>query len=159
VEGIDLVFELDMHYVGQTHTVSVPVPVEVRGGTTGVTAEIVRAAFERAYLGAFSRLLPGLAIKIVSLRTAAIGRRPHFELAALAPKAGGSLEAARRGTRKVWFAGRWHEASIWSRLDLPVEAVIDGPAVLEQPDATTVVEPELSARVDRLGNLIIERKS
>jgi N-methylhydantoinase A len=31
--------------------------------------------------------------------------------------------------------------------------------VLEQPDATTVVEPELSARVDRLGNLIIERKS
>jgi len=159
VEGIEMVFELDMHYVGQTHTVPVPVPVEVRGGTTGVTAETVRAAFERAYLGAFSRLLPGLAIKIVSLRTAAIGRRPHFDLAALAPKGGASLEAARRGERNVWFAGRWHEASIWSRLDLPVAAVVEGPAVLEQPDATTVVEPGLIARVDRLGNLVIERRS
>jgi N-methylhydantoinase A len=159
VECIDIVFELDMHYVGQTHTVPVPVPVEVRGRTTGVTAETVRAAFERAYLGAFSRLLPGLAVKIVSLRTAAIGRRPHFDLAALAPKAAASLQAARRGTRKVWFAGRWHEASIWSRLDLPVEALVEGPAVLEQPDATTVVEPGLVARVDRLGNLIVERNS
>jgi N-methylhydantoinase A len=159
VGGIDTVFELDMHYVGQTHTVPVPVPVEVRGGTTGVTTEIVRAAFERAYLGAFSRLLPGLAVRIVSLRTAAVGRRPRFDLAALAPKAAASLETARRGTRKVWFAGRWHEASIWSRLDLPVEAVVEGPAVLEQPDATTVVEPGLVARVDRLGNLIVERKS
>jgi N-methylhydantoinase A len=159
VEGIDMVFELDMHYAGQTHTVPVPVPVEVRGGTTGVTAEIVRAAFERAYLGAFSRLLPGLAVRIVSLRTAAVGRRPRFDLAALAPKAAASLEAARRGTRKVWFAGGWHEAAIWSRLDLPVEALVEGPAVLEQPDATTVVEPGLVARVDRLGNLVVERNS
>jgi N-methylhydantoinase A len=119
----------------------------------------VRAAFERAYLGAFSRLLPGLAVRIVSLRTAAVGRRPHFDLAALAPKAAASLEAARRGTRKVWFAGGWHEASIWSRLDLPVEALVEGPAVLEQPDATTVVEPRLVARVDRLGNLVVERRS
>jgi N-methylhydantoinase A len=159
VERIDIAFELDMHYAGQTHTVPVPIPVEVRAGTTGVTGQIVRAAFERAYLGAFSRLLPGLAVRIVSLRTAAIGRRPHFDLAALAPRGGASLEAARRGTRKVWFAGRWHEASIWSRLDLPVEAMVAGPAVLEQPDGTTVVEPGLVARVDRLGNLIVERKS
>jgi N-methylhydantoinase A len=159
VEGIDIVFELDMHYVGQTHTVPVPVPVEVRGGTTGVTPETVRVAFERAYLGAFSRLLPGLAVRIVSLHTAAIGRRPHFDLVALAPKATTSREAARRGVRKVWFAGRWHEASIWSRLDLPAEVLVEGPAVLEQPDATTVVEPGLVARVDRLGNLIVERES
>jgi N-methylhydantoinase A len=159
VERIDIAFDLDMHYAGQTHTVPVPIPVEVRAGTTGVTGQIVRAAFERAYLGAFSRLLPGLAVRIVSLRTAAIGRRPHFDLAALAPRGGASLEAARRGTRKVWFAGRWHEASIWSRLDLPVEAMVAGPAVLEQPDGTTVVEPGLVARVDRLGNLIVERKS
>jgi N-methylhydantoinase A len=159
VERIDIVFELDMHYVGQTHTVSVPVPVEVRSGTTGVTAEIARAAFERAYLSTFSRLLPGLAVRIVSLRTAAVGRRPRFDLAALAPNAGASPEAAHRGTRKAWFAGRWHEASIWSRLDLPVERVVEGPAVLEQPDATIVVEPGLVARVDRLGNLIVERNS
>jgi N-methylhydantoinase A len=157
IESIDTVFELDMHYVGQTHTVSVPLPVEIKGNTTGVTPAIVREAFERTYLSAFSRLLPGLAVKIVSLKTAVIGRRPQFDLATLASTCGDSLEAARRGTRPVWFAGSWHDAAIWSRLDLPVGTTIEGPAVLEQPDATTVVDPGLVARVDRFGNLLIER--
>jgi N-methylhydantoinase A len=34
--------------------------------------------------------------------------------------------------------------------------MIDGPAILEQPDATTVIEPGHVARVDRLGNVIVE---
>lgn len=158
VERIDTVFELDMHYVGQTHTVSVPLPVSVSGGTTGVTREIVHAAFEKAYQTAFSRLLPGVGARVVNLRTAAIGVRPHFDLRALAPGAEASLDAARRGTRPVWFDGGWHDTAIYSRLELPVGAVIAGPAILEQPDATTVVEPGLAARVDDYGSVVIERQ-
>jgi N-methylhydantoinase A len=56
----------------------------------------------------------------------------------------------------VWFAGGWRETSVWSRLALPAGAVIEGPAILEQPDATTVIEPGHVARVDRLGNVIVE---
>ncbi|HYF53814.1 MAG TPA: hydantoinase/oxoprolinase family protein [Salinarimonas sp.] len=157
VERVDVLFELDMHYLGQTHTVSVPLGLAVEGATTGVSEEIVRAAFERAYQASFSRLLPGLGIRIVNLRTAAIGRRPHFDLAALAPGPDASLERARLGTRPVWFDGAWHEAAILARLDLPVGARIRGPAVLEQPDATTVIDPDLVGRVDGLGNVIVER--
>ena len=156
VQRIDVVFELDMHYLGQTHTVAVPLPVTIADGRTGVTAGIVRQAFETAYSRAFSRLLPGLGIRIVNLRTAAIGRRPRVDLSALAPGAGASLDTARTGERKVWFGG-WRETTIWSRLDLPVGAVIEGPAILEQPDATTVVPPGQRGRVDTLGNLILER--
>jgi len=159
VDRIDVLFELDMHYVGQTHTIGVPLPVTFGGTTTGMTAALVAQAFEDAYQAQFSRKLPGIPVKIVSLRTAAIGRRPHFSLDALAPPADARLETARTGTRNVWFDGGWHETSIWSRLDLPVGAVIEGPAILEQPDATTVVEPGLSARVDALGNIIIERQA
>ncbi|MBP0494855.1 hydantoinase/oxoprolinase family protein [Pararoseomonas indoligenes] len=156
VERIDTVFALDMHYTGQTHTVAVTLPLEVVEGTTGVTEATIRAAFESAYQASFSRLLTGVPARIVNLRTAAIGRRPHFDLAALAPEAGTTLEGARRGSRPVWFSGGWHETAIFSRLDLPVGAVIAGPAILEQPDATTVVDPGLTARVDRLGNVIVE---
>ena len=158
VSRIDTVFELDMHYVGQTHMVSVPLPVVVAHGSTGITAAIVKSAFERAYRAAFSRLLTGLPVKIVSLRTAAIGRRPHFDLAALAPGADASIDKARLGKRAVWFSGQAHETQIWSRLELPVGAVVEGPAVLEQGDATTLIDPDLAARVDRFGNLIVERK-
>ncbi len=157
VDRIDVLYELDMHYMGQTHTISVPLPVTLAGESTGISADIVRQAFEAAYKTSFSRLLPGIPMRIVTLRTAAVGRRPPFDLTALAPSADATLDAARRGTRPVWFAGGWHDTAIWSRLDLPVGAVVVGPAVLEQPDATTVVDPGLTARVDALGNVVIER--
>lgn len=157
VERIDIVFELDMHYVGQTHTVAVPLPVVVSNGTTDLSEDGVRRAFETAYQTSFSRLLPGIAAKIVNLRVAAIGRRPRFDLKALAPAEGASIEKAGRGTRPVWFDGAWHDAAIYARLDLPIGAEIHGPAILEQPDATTVVDPQLVARVDAYGNVIVER--
>ncbi len=158
VERIEIRFELDMHYAGQTHTVGVPLPVHVRNGTTGVSEAIIRMAFEAAYQTAFSRLLPGLGIRIVSLRTAAIGIRPDFDLTALAPPKDATVENAARGARQVWFDGAWHTATVWSRLDLPEGSRVHGPAILEQGDATVVVDPDLVARTDRFGNLIIERE-
>ncbi|NMJ41598.1 hydantoinase/oxoprolinase family protein [Roseomonas sp. JC162] len=157
VDGIETVFELDMHYAGQTHTVAVPLPVTLSEGTTGITAAAVRAAFEAAYSRAFTRLLPGIPVRIVTLRTAAIGRRPAFDLAMLAPGEGASMDAAAHGSRPVWFDGAWTDARVFARLDLPVGSVVPGPAILEQPDATIVVDPGLAARTDRFGNLIIER--
>jgi N-methylhydantoinase A len=159
VERTDVVYELDMHYLGQTHTVAVPLPVSGRGGSLGVSIEMIRTAFDAAYSAAFSRLLPGIATRIVSLRVAAIGRRPAFDFKVFAPGPAASLAKAARGSRQVWFDGGWRETPIWSRLDLPAGAVVEAPAVLEQPDATTVIEPGLAGRIDPLGNLIVEPTS
>jgi N-methylhydantoinase A len=159
IERIDTVFELDMHYVGQTHTVTVTLPVTVRDGSTKITSSVIRAAFDAAYRSSFSRLLPGVPARIVNVRTAAIGRRPHFDLAALAPGPEASIKAARLGHRPVWFDGAWRDAAIYARLLLPVGAEIPGPAILAQPDATTVIDPDLVARVDRFGNVIVASRS
>ncbi|AMN45307.1 hydantoinase/oxoprolinase family protein [Rhodoplanes sp. Z2-YC6860] len=156
VERTDVVYELDMHYLGQTHTVPVPLPVSSGNGALGVDEAMIRQAFETAYLASFSRLLPGLPMRIVSLRVAAIGRRPAFDFRVFAPDPAASLDKARRGMRSVWFAGGFRGTAIWSRLDLPAGARIEGPAILEQPDATTVIEPGLAGRIDALGNLIVE---
>src|SRR3954462_1441167 len=55
VERIDVVYELDMHYLGQTHTVAVPLPV-ASNGPLDITGAMIRQAFEAAYLASFSRL-------------------------------------------------------------------------------------------------------
>jgi N-methylhydantoinase A len=157
IEAIDVVYEFDMRYQGQTHTVAVPLPLKLTQSTTGLTAAIVRSAFEAAYTRAFSRVLPEIPVCIVNVRTAAIGRRPKFDLDALAPDSRETIAGARSGARPIWFDGGWHETTVWDRLRLPVGARIEGPAVFEQPDATTIVEPDLAATVDRLGNLIIAR--
>ena len=150
VERIDTVYAADMHYVGQTHTVSVPLP------GAALTAAIIHAAFEDAYAAQFGRVLPGVGIRLVTLRTTAIGRRPAFDMAALAPGPDASLARADRGTRPVWFGG-WHTATVHDRLALPIGAEIAGPAILEQPDATTVIDPGLIARIDAWGNVIVTR--
>jgi N-methylhydantoinase A len=157
VDRVDVVFELDMHYHGQTHTVAVPLPVTIGASGTDITEAAIRAAFDKTYEAAFGRLLPGIPTRIVSLRTAAIGRRPVFDLSAFAPGADASLEKAAKGARKVFHGGAWHDTKVWSRLDLPTGAVIEGPAVLEQPDATIFIDPGLKATVDPLGNVIVER--
>jgi N-methylhydantoinase A len=157
VERIDILYELHMHYLGQTHTVAVPLPIAIGTSGTGITEAAIRSMFEKTYLSTFGRLLPGIAVRIVSLRTAAIGRRPMFDLAVFAPGSDASTSKAARGIRPVWSGGMWQDAQVWSRLDLPVGAVVEGPAVLEQADATTFIEPGLQGRVDRLGNVIVER--
>jgi len=92
----------------------------------------------------------------MNLRTSVIGQRPKFELATLAPQ-GGTIAGAHKGQRQVHFGDRWHDTAIYQRLALPVGAEIHGPAILEQPDTTVLVDPGLVARVDAFGNTIIER--
>ncbi|MGP0093815.1 MAG: hydantoinase/oxoprolinase family protein [Xanthobacteraceae bacterium] len=159
VERTDVRYELDMHYLGQTHTVSVPLPVAPQSTDLRITESTVRQAFEAAYLASFSRLLPGVPARIVTLRTAAIGRRPAFDFSVFAPNPSASLEKARLGSRPVWFDGGWRDAAIWARLELPAGAAINGPAILEQADATTVIEPGLVGRIDSIGNLVVEPES
>jgi N-methylhydantoinase A len=59
----------------------------------------------------------------------------------------------------VYFAeaGGWLECAIYAREGLAAGATLDGPAIVEQADSTTVVLPGQRARVDRAGNLIIQR--
>src|SRR5262249_56737260 len=73
VERIDVIYELDMHYLGQTHTVTVPLPLGA--DAQGISEGLVRKAFEQAYSASFSRLLPGLAVRILSLPVAALALR------------------------------------------------------------------------------------
>jgi N-methylhydantoinase A len=153
VDRIDTVFEADMQYVGQSHTIAAPLALELVGESTNVSEPSLRAAFERAYTAAFGRTMPALAVRLVNLRIAAIGRRPRFDLRTLAPT---SVIMPEPAHRPVWFDGGWRDTAIHERLALPVGTVVHGPAVLEQPDATTVVDPGLSARVDSWGNVIIE---
>ena len=147
--------ELDMAYLGQTHTVAVPLPVAIDGGRAEPPGRAaISAAFDAAYRRTYGRLLPGGVTRILNLRTAVIGRRPRFDLASLAPAPGGS--AAPRGHRRI-HVGTWHEAAVYDRLSLPVGTEIAGPAILEQPDTTILVDPGLIARVDAFGNVILTR--
>jgi N-methylhydantoinase A len=67
----------------------------------------------------------------------------------------GTLAEAREGSRQVWFDGARHDTPIYRRERLAAGLQFEGPAIVEQLDSTTVVEPGDRVEVDRDGNLII----
>jgi N-methylhydantoinase A len=155
----DVQVELDMAYAGQTHTVAVPITVEMTDSqVVAPTIDAIRDAFENAYRAAFSRLLDGGVQRILNLRTSTIGRRPKFDLSSLAPDEANATSTP-YGSRSVRMNGAWHDTALYDRLMLPVGTVIDGPAILTQPDTTILVEPGFQGRVDSFGNLILERRT
>jgi len=153
-ERIECVVELDMLYQGQTHTVATPVDA------ARLDPDALREAFEAAYRAAFGQSLSGLAIRVLNLRVAMVGRRRRFDLRLLAPGAGSQASAtapAAPAARSVWVTDGWREVPVHDRLALPAGATLAGPALLEQPDTTIWIEPGFAGRVDALGNLIVER--
>ena len=83
--------------------------------------------------------------------------RPHIDLAALGRGAHAKDAAgAQLAEREVWFEGGFRPVPVYARECLPVDVAFEGPAIIEQLDCTTVLEPGNRARLDRWGNLLVE---
>ena len=65
------------------------------------------------------------------------------------------LEAAKIHDTKFYYEQAWHDAPILDRGKLGAGAVVDGPAIIQEMDSTTLVLPGHSATVDKVGNLLI----
>jgi len=152
LDRIEGEFTLDMLYAGQTHTVSVPIPP---GAAGALTREVIAAAFDAAYVRNYGRLLEGIGRRVVSLRSAVIGRRPATDLSVFAASVTGALDDAILGARDVWSDGKWQPATVYDRAALPRGARILGPSIIEQPDTTIFIDPGLAGEIDDFGNVII----
>ena len=153
-ERIERLFEFDMLYLGQTHTLSVPVPMPA----ADLDRETVQSAFDATYRVTYGRLLENIPVRLMNYRVTVIGRRPTFDMSLFAPTGGKPVEACRIGWRTAYADAQVWEAPIYERLDLEVGALVEGPALLEQPDTTIFVDPGLTGRVDAFGNLLIAAK-
>ena len=151
-EAIRFSHSADMQFVGQTHIITVPLP------SAAFTREELQALFEKAYFARFRVELPEIRANLVNLNTSVTGVRPALDLSRLTdPRARtATLGQARTEIRPVWFDGVFTDTPVYAREKLPLDAEISGPAILEQMDATTVLEPGDRARPDGDGNLIIE---
>ena len=151
VREVAVLHSADMQFRGQTHLLNVPVD------GASLDPATLRGLFERAYLDRFGVELPEIGAVLVNLKSSVIGRRPEVDPALLAasPERGTRLDDARVGERRVWFEDGWAATPVYRRERLPLGVTIDGPAIIAQLDATTVLEPGCRARQDPLGNLVI----
>ena len=139
----------DMIYQGQIHALRVNVLPEWE------SAHLERA-FNNAYREKFGNTLDNMPVAVVNLRTVVVGQRSG---AALPQRAVGAASGApvAASQRPVHF-NTWHDTPVYQRDALAPGMALSGPAIVEQSDTTTVIEPDMVATVDAHGNLLVKVK-
>jgi N-methylhydantoinase A len=151
IEERQVLHAAEMQFAGQTHLIRVAIP------NAEISREGLQTLFEEAYFARFQLRLPEIRAVVVNLITSVIGRRRQIDLSRLLSTAArrNSLSEARIGMRPIYAESAWHEAEVYDREALPRDAEIIGPAIIQQIDATTVIEPGARANIDAIGNLRI----
>lgn len=96
-------------------------------------------------------------VEIATLRV--VGRGVSQEVAVDAGRDDVSSSAPVDRTEQVHFGGSWLETPIYERSELRGGHVVSGPAIVEQDDTTTVIEPGYAGRVDGFGNIIVRKEA
>jgi len=138
---------LHLKYEGTDTTLPIPAQDE---------PAIVTAEFERRYRQQYGFLMPGKPLVVEAIAVEAVGKAQDVqdERPTFAPRAG-ALAALR--TNRFYASGAWHDAAVFAREDLRPGDAIDGPAVIREPNATTVIEHGWRASLTALDHLVLER--
>lgn len=132
----------DLRYAGQSHELRLL--VDEPGADL---AALLHAAHERAY----GYAVPDEPVRVVTLRAVAEGR-PALAAPVPAPQVPNGGVPERRG---IGVGGGWVEVDVWQRDGLAPGQRIEGPALVEQPDTTTLLQPGDDAEVAADGALVV----
>ncbi len=134
----------DMRYRGQSFELSVPVdPATER--------EALVEAFHAMHAQRYGWSDPAQAIEVVQARLVATEPVTLPQLKAQAPAGHGPV-----AERLVWSDGRFRAVPVYDRTAMGVGSRLEGPALVEMPEATVVVPPGWRGQIDRCGTLILE---
>ena len=145
-ERITLRRSAGMRYLGQSWDLVVPLPEMTD------LESLFHQAHEKRY--GYRSADP---VEIVSLRIAAVGEVAKPALPAWTQA--GALDSALRESRPVYFDGKTRKVPVYLRDKLPRGATLEGPAIVEEMGAVTVLPPGWQAAVGRLGELTLTRRS
>ena len=150
-----------VRYDGTDSALIVPFP-HLQGGDVSNQAVMheITQAFEAAYRQRFAFLMQGkaLIVEAVSVEAVVAGDAPSERAHDMHPQ----RAVPQRDTVRMYTASNdgqaaWHDAALIVREDLRPGDVIDGPAIIAEQNATTVVEPGWRASLTAFDHLVLER--
>jgi len=145
-------YYVDMRYLGQEHTVKVPIPAVP---LKEEDKDIIKERFHEAHEQAYTFRLPNAPAEIVNYHLVGNGGLTPPKLQEIAPQTG-DVEEARISTRPVCFNEvGWLDTPVYDRTKLGSRAQFSGPVVIEEKTSSAVVYPGQNVLVDKYGNLII----
>ncbi len=152
--------EIDLRYAGQGYELRTPLDGLFVERLSAASLTAARARFDERHAQIHGHAAPSRPVEVVSyrlrLRVAVPKYKPVEELRPASPHPPGYAE---KGRRRLHLSGNIAvEATVYERDRLDIGARIAGPAIVEQFDATTVIPPGWSGRVDGYRNLMLEKE-
>lgn len=143
---------VDMRYLGQEHTVKVPVP---NGDWAEEDQQGIINDFHRLHEKNYTFKLEEAQTEIVNLHVTAFGKVPKPKIGKITRAT--SLSEAKIENRSVYYEQQgWVETPVFNRELLPVNEIVSGPAIVEEKAAVTVIYENQQLYLDDYGNIIIE---
>jgi N-methylhydantoinase A len=149
---ITVTHSADMSYVGQTHSIPVTLPA-----TATLTREAIREAFDAAYVARYTQTVPGYRVALANAKTSVAGKAPVADMGIYHKPQAKTVPPA--GRHAIFIDGAARDAAVYQRHELPAGHSISGPALLLQPDATTLVDPGFRAEVHASGSIFIRSEA
>ena len=148
----ELIRSADLHYRNQGYELTVPVPA---GRLSADAVAQAVEGFHTLHKRLYTYDMPDIPGQLVNLRVTAVGQLPRPEAAEMGTSAGVPPVLSRR---PVTFRRGEPELDrpVFRREQLLAGAALEGPAIIEQADTTTVLWPGFTAKVDRHGSIVIE---
>ena len=143
-----------MRYRGQGHEIAVPLPT--RAYAAADAAELL-AAFEEAYRGLYSRIIPGVEVEVLSWVLLLSAPVPDREAPPTAAPARSTPAPVRHRPVFDPETGEFVEVAIYHRAALPPGAVLTGPAVIVEDETSTVIGRLFEAAIDASGYIELRR--
>ena len=144
-------WRVDQRYAGQSFEIAIEIP-DAACGMVEIDAAV--AAFHEQHAALNGYAMADHPVEIVNLRLAIIAARPTTPLEPASRSANSDAKALRR---PVWFrATGFVDTPLYQRGDLAPGDRIQGPAIVEQMDSTTVIPPEWRAIVAEEGSIRME---
>ena len=143
-------FQADLRYAGQAFQITVDFSEEELR-EKGLALLIGQFDAEHEQLFTFKL---GDGHEVLMIRAVAKARAKAIAELTMG-QAGTTLEDCRIHDSRFYCDGQWHEIHIYDRNKLHEGLVVPGPAIVGEMDSTTVVLPGYEARVDAVGNLLI----
>jgi len=142
----------DMRLIRQNYELKIPMPV---CPISESDMDEIKSAFHDKHEQIYGHKAPEEDIQVVNLRIRAVEVRKKPDLIRLKKSEKNRLPE-QQGIRNVWHEDKRMKTKIYSRNKLLCRHHIDGPAVIEERESTTVLGPDWKATVDEWGNLVLE---
>jgi N-methylhydantoinase A len=157
VAGARFARELDLRYSGQGYELRIPLAGLFHDRLTPASLTAARERFDERHAQIHGHAANERPVEVVSYRLRVRVAVPKYAPLEIAAPASPRSAAAVKGQRTITLNGATMEATLYERARLDVGTSITGPAILEQFDATTLIPPSWSGRVDGHGNLVLTR--